>query len=91
MLRVWNMILIILTYSLVIFGVFITRSGVVGSVHAFATSAIGPLFFIFLATTLIGSIYLLWRAWPTLTSENEIESFLSRESAFLLQNALFWL
>lgn len=89
MLRVWNMILIILTYSLVIFGVFITRSGVVGSVHAFSTSAIGPLFFIFLATTLTGSIYLLWRAWPTLTSENEIESFLSRESAFLLQNALF--
>jgi len=55
MLKVWNMVLIIVTYGLVIFGTFITRSGVIGSVHAFTKSALGPLFFVFIATTLIGS------------------------------------
>ncbi len=89
MLKVWNMILIILTYSLVILGTFLTRSGVVGSVHAFTKSALGPLFFVFIATTFAGSMYLLWRAWDTLKSENEVESLLSRESAFLFQNLLF--
>jgi len=89
MLKVWNMVLIIVTYGLVIFGTFITRSGVIGSVHAFTKSALGPLFFVFIATTLIGSVYLLWRAWDTLKSENEIDSILSREGAFLLQNVLF--
>jgi cytochrome c-type biogenesis protein CcmF len=89
MLKVWNMILIILTYSLVIFGTFITRTGIISSVHAFAKSAMGPLFFIFIATTFLGSVYLLWRSWDTLKSENELESIFSRESAFLLQNVLF--
>jgi cytochrome c-type biogenesis protein CcmF len=89
MLKVWNMVLIIVTYSLVMFGTFITRSGVIGSVHAFSKSAIGPLFFVFIATTFAGSAYLLWRSWDTLKSENETESMFSRETAFLLQNVLF--
>jgi len=89
MLKVWNMVLIIVTYSLVMFGTFITRSGVIGSVHAFSKSAIGPLFFVFIATTFAGSAFLLWRSWDTLKSENETESMFSRETAFLLQNVLF--
>ena len=59
MLKHWNMILIILTYSLVIFGTFLTRSGVLSSVHAFAQSAIGPMFFAFIGVTFITSIALL--------------------------------
>ncbi len=89
MLKVWNMVLIILTYSLAMFGTFITRTGVISSVHAFAKSALGPLFFVFIATTFLGSVYLLWRAWDTLRSDNEMESMFSRESVFLLQNVLF--
>ena len=89
MLKVWNMALIILTYSLAMFGAFITRTGVISSVHAFAKSALGPLFFVFIATTFLGSVYLLWRAWDTLRSDNEMESMFSRESVFLLQNVLF--
>ena len=58
----WNMVLIILTYSLVIFGTFLTRSGVLSSVHAFAQSAIGPMFFGFIGITfLITLALLLWR------------------------------
>src|SRR3990172_217940 len=57
----WNLLLIILTYDLVIFGTFLTRSGVLSSVHAFAQSAIGPMFFIFIAITLAISLFLLIR------------------------------
>ncbi|NOX61719.1 MAG: heme lyase CcmF/NrfE family subunit [Chloroflexi bacterium] len=89
MLKVWSLILIILTYALALFGTFITRTGVVSSVHAFAQSALGPAFFIFIAVTFIGSLYLLLRALPTLKSEHELESFMSREAVFLLQNVLF--
>ncbi|HKZ55113.1 MAG TPA: heme lyase CcmF/NrfE family subunit [Anaerolineales bacterium] len=89
MLKVWNMILIILTYSLSIFGTFITRTGVIGSVHAFAKSALGPAFFLFIGLTFLGSMSLLFRRLPTLKSEHALESFVSREAAFLLQNVLF--
>jgi cytochrome c-type biogenesis protein CcmF len=85
----WNMVLIILTYSLVIFGTFLTRSGVLSSVHAFAQSAIGPLFFGFIGITfLITLALLLWR-WNELASEGEMTSVLSRESLFLVNNLLF--
>ncbi len=89
MLKRWNMLLIILTYSLVIFGTFLTRSGVLSSVHAFAQSAIGPWFFTFIALTLIGSLILLAREWEHLKAENQLDGLLSRESAFLLNNLLF--
>lgn len=89
MLKKWNMVLIILTYSLSLFGTFITRTGVVSSVHAFAKSALGPAFFGFIGLTFIGSLHLLFSRWDTLKSEHELESFLSREVAFLLQNMLF--
>jgi cytochrome c-type biogenesis protein CcmF len=89
MLKQWNMILIILTYSLVIFGTFLTRSGVLSSVHAFAQSAIGPSFFIFIGVTFITSLVLLFWRWNTLKSDTQMTSLLSREALFLLNNLLF--
>jgi cytochrome c-type biogenesis protein CcmF len=89
LLKHWNMILVILTYALVIFGTFLTRSGVLSSVHAFAQSAIGPAFFAFIGATFITSIALLIHRWPELRSETEMKSVLSREALFLLNNLLF--
>lgn len=89
MLKNWNMLLIILTYDLVIFGTFLTRSGVLSSVHAFAQSAIGPLFFSFIGLTLITSVALIIYRWNSLKSETEMTSMLSREALFLLNNLLF--
>lgn len=85
----WNMILVILTYSLVIFGTFLTRSGVLSSVHAFAQSAIGPMFFIFIGVSFIVSLAFLIKRWDTLRSEGVMTSLLSRESLFLVNNLLF--
>ena len=89
MLKHWNMLIIILTYDLVIFGTFLTRSGVLSSVHSFAQSAIGPLFFIFIGFTLISSVALIIYRWSSLKSETEMTSVLSREALFLLNNLLF--
>src|SRR5581483_1279414 len=89
LLKHWNMILIILTYALVIFGTFLTRSGVLSSVHAFAQSAIGPAFFAFIGATFITSIALVIYRWPELRGETEMKSMLSREALFLLNNLLF--
>lgn len=85
----WNLVLIILTYSLVIFGTFLTRSGVLSSVHAFAQSAIGPLFFGFIGVTFIVSLALLLYRWNDLHAEGQMHSILSRESLFLFNNLLF--
>jgi cytochrome c-type biogenesis protein CcmF len=89
MLKRWNMLLIILTYDLVIFGTFLTRSGVLSSVHSFAQSAIGPLFFVFIGLTFTTSLALLMRRWESLKSENEMRSWLTREGLFLVNNLLF--
>lgn len=89
MLRRWNMVLIILTYLQVILGTFATRSGFVSSVHSFAQSAIGPLFFLFLAGAIVISVALLVRRWDALRDDNRLESLLSRETVFLLQNLVF--
>ena len=89
MFKHWNMLLIILTYDLVIFGTFLTRSGVLSSVHAFAQSAIGPLFFGFIGITFTVSLGLLLHRWNDLKSKTHLRSFLSREALFLLNNLLF--
>lgn len=89
LLKRWNMVLIILTYSLVIFGTFLTRSGVLSSVHAFAQSAIGPMFFAFIAITFVVSLALLLNRWVELRAEGQMNSLLSRESLFLFNNLLF--
>jgi cytochrome c-type biogenesis protein CcmF len=89
MLKHWNMVLIILTYALVIFGTFLTRSGVLSSVHSFAQSAIGPMFFAFISVMFLVSVALLISRWKLLSGDNELSSMLSRESLFLLNNLLF--
>lgn len=89
MFKRWNMVLVILTYSLVIFGTFLTRSGVLSSVHAFAQSAVGPLFFGFIGITFVAALALLLWRWNELSSEGEMHSLLSRESLFLINNLLF--
>lgn len=89
MLKQWNMLLIILTYDLVIFGTFLTRSGVLSSVHAFAQSAIGPMFFTFIGLTFAVSVGLLMHRWNELKAESPMTSMLSREALFLLNNLLF--
>ena len=89
MLKVWNMVLIWLTWELTLFGTFLTRSGVIESVHSFALSPIGPMFAVFIVGTLLGFLALLiWRL-PLLKSENQLDAVLSRETAFLSQNVIF--
>jgi cytochrome c-type biogenesis protein CcmF len=88
MLKVWNMNLVILTFCLTIFGTFITRSGVISSVHSFTQSGLGPFFVAFLLVAIGVSVALLINRLPQLRSENSLESFLSREAAFLFNNLL---
>jgi len=86
MLKLWNLTLIILTFSLTIFGTFLTRSGIIGSVHAFTQGSIGQFFLGFLAVVLLSSFSLLaWRL-DRLKAQGELDSILSRESVFLLNN-----
>ncbi|MBI3159089.1 MAG: heme lyase CcmF/NrfE family subunit [Chloroflexi bacterium] len=89
MFKHWNMLLIIITYDLMILGTFLTRSGVLSSVHAFAQSAIGPMFFGYIVITLAVSLALLSRRWDELKSEGELTSWLSREALFLINNLVF--
>jgi cytochrome c-type biogenesis protein CcmF len=88
MLKIWNMSLVILTFNLAIFGTFLTRSGIISSVHSFATSGIGPVFAVFLAITFFGSMFLLVTRLEDLRSEARLESLLSRESSFLFNNLI---
>jgi cytochrome c-type biogenesis protein CcmF len=85
----WNIVLIVLTYALVIFGTFLTRSGVLSSVHAFSASSIGPAFFVFIGVTFLVSLGLLLKRWPDLRGEDQMTSLLSREALFLVNNLLF--
>jgi len=86
MLKVWNMTLVILTYLLAIFGTFLTRSGVIASVHAFAQSSLGTYFLLYLAGALVVAVVLLIKRLPQLRSDHRLESVLSRESSFLFNN-----
>ena len=89
MLKVWNMGLVVLTFLLTIFATFLTRSGLIDSVHTFAQEL--RIAFIFLgfmsAIIIVGAVLVIHRL-PQLRSENQIESFLSRESAFLFNNLI---
>ena len=89
MLRVWNISLLTATFSLTILGTFLTRSGVVASVHAFSQSAIGPWLLVFFAVIVAVSVGLIgWRG-DRLRSPGSIETPVSREGAFLVNNLLF--
>src|ERR671920_35373 len=89
MLKRWNVGLIIGTFLLSIFGTFITRSGVIASVHSFTQSNVGYFFLAFLVVACILGFTLLYTRWSLLQAEVQLESVLSREAAFLFNNLLF--
>ncbi|MEE8471730.1 MAG: cytochrome c-type biogenesis CcmF C-terminal domain-containing protein [Dehalococcoidia bacterium] len=82
------MVLIIVTFHLALFGTFITRSGIISSVHTFGVSALGPLFLAFIGIGLAASIWLLLSRLGRLKSEGELDSLASRESTFILNNLI---
>jgi cytochrome c-type biogenesis protein CcmF len=89
MLKVWNMSLVLLTFLLTIFATFLTRSGLIESVHSFAQELkIAFIFLGFMGGITAGSIVLILYRLPNLRSENQIESFVSREAAFLFNNLM---
>ena len=88
MLRVWNVLLVILAFSLALFGTFLTRSGVVNSIHSFTQSSIGPWFLGFIAVVVGVSLALVFWRLPRLKSPTRLESPISREAAFLYNNLL---
>ncbi len=88
MLKIWNLTLVTLTFALTIFGTFLTRSGVISSVHAFASGAIGPFLLAYLAVILLTSLGLLVWRWDRLGERAELDALLSRESVFLVNNVL---
>ncbi len=89
MLKTWNMVLVMIAFSLSIFGTFLTRSGVVSSVHSFAQSPIGTYFVAFMAIQILFSVFLLVYRKKELAPEARLESFISRESSFLFNNIFF--
>ena len=88
MLKVWNMLLVALAFNLSIFGTFLTRSGVLNSVHSFTEGSLGPWFLGFICFGVIGSLLLIWRRLPLLRSKTKLESLVSREATFLYNNLL---
>jgi cytochrome c-type biogenesis protein CcmF len=86
MLKVWNIFLCVLTYALTVFGTFLTRSGIVQSVHAFASTDIGWVFLTYLALILLVALGLVLYRRVELKPERTIESLFSREAVFLLNN-----
>lgn len=89
MLKSWNMMLVTLTFALTIFGTFLTRSGVVSSVHAFGDGPVGPVFLWFFLAVLLFSFGLIAMRWEQVRDRAELDSAVSREGSFLLGNILF--
>ena len=88
MMKVWNIVLVSSTFFLCILGTFLTRSGVVQSVHAFSRSEIGKYFVSFLAIGIAATVYLILDRLDYLKSESQLESVVSRESSFLFNNLI---
>jgi len=89
MLKTWNVVLIVLTFELSIFGTFLTRSGVLTSVHSFAESDIGPWFLGFILISSTAATALILYRKVLLESENRMDAVVSREGSFLFNNVLF--
>ena len=89
MLKVWNMWLVFASFWLAILGTFLTRSGIISSVHAFAQSSIGPWFGWFLALTFAVFVFFFVLNHKHLRSEHKLEAVVSRESSFMFNNLLF--
>jgi len=88
MLKVWNMVLVALAFNLSIFGTFLTRSGVLNSVHSFSQSPIGAWILGFLIAMIVGSVALIYLRLPLLRTKTRLESLVSREATFLYNNLL---
>src|SRR5439155_925845 len=88
MLQLWNLALVIMTFGLTLFGTFLTRSGVIASVHAFTQGTIGAFFLGFLTLVLLTALGLLAWRWDALGAQGALDSVVSRESAFLLNNVM---
>jgi cytochrome c-type biogenesis protein CcmF len=86
MLRVWNVVLVALAFTLSLFGTFLTRSGILNSIHSFTQSSIGPWFLGFIAVVAAASMALILGRLPVLRSRTRLESLVSREAAFLYNN-----
>lgn len=89
LLKIWNVFLITLTYGLTIFGTFLTRSGIVQSVHSFAESDIGHMFLIYLIIILIFSGVVIFYRRNSLKSVSVLNTIFSKEAFFLLNNLIF--
>ena len=88
MLKVWNAILVSLAFCLSIFGTFLTRSGVINSIHSFSQSPLGGWFLGFIVVTVVATALLIWIRLPLLRSRTTLESLVSREATFLYNNLL---
>ena len=88
MLKVWNMVLVALAFCLSIFGTFLTRSGVISSIHSFSQSPLGAWFLGFIAICVVFSVGLIYLRLPLLRSRTKLESLVSREATFLYNNLL---
>ncbi len=88
MLRRWNAVLVCLTFLLTIFGTFLTRSQLIDSVHAFADSTLAPWFLWYMGVIVVVSVALLSWRWKELRAEAELDSMMSREAFFVLNNVL---
>jgi cytochrome c-type biogenesis protein CcmF len=88
MLKVWNVLLVALAFGLSLFGTFLTRSGIVQSIHSFTQSSIGPWFLGFICLIAAGTLALIFSRLPLLRSKTRLESLVSREATFLYNNLL---
>jgi len=88
MLKVWNVVLVTLAFSLSIFGTFLTRSGVINSIHSFAKSPLGGWFLGFICIVVATSSALIYLRLPLLRARTKLESLVSREATFLYNNLL---
>jgi cytochrome c-type biogenesis protein CcmF len=88
MLKVWNMVLVALAFNLSLFGTFLTRSGVINSIHSFSESPLGGWFLGFIGITVALSIALIYLRLPLLKARTKLESLVSREATFLYNNLL---
>src|SRR6478736_328186 len=88
MLKVWNVLLVALAFNLSIFGTFLTRSGVINSIHSFSQSPLGGWFLGFIALVTAFSVAMIWLRLPLLRARTKLESLVSREATFLYNNLL---
>jgi cytochrome c-type biogenesis protein CcmF len=88
MLKVWNVLLVVLAFCLSLFGTFLTRSGIIQSIHSFTQSSIGPWFLGFICLVTAASLALIFLRLPLLRAKTRLESLVSREATFLYNNLL---